>query len=98
MISRRISIAAGPPGDFILDRLVDDPDLVAIFEANGGVNVIGRSGLLELAKFVVLLEEGARYQALGELVGGAVDFDPTNLVAQWGRSGLLDAARSRGLV
>ncbi len=74
------------------------PDLVAIFEANGGVNVIGRAGLLELAKFVVLLEEGAQYQALGELVGGTVDFDATNLVAQWGRSGLLDEARRRGLV
>ncbi|MGF7122633.1 class II aldolase/adducin N-terminal domain-containing protein [Rhodococcus sp. AG1013] len=86
------------PGNFILDRLVDDPDLVATFEANGGVNVIGRDGLLELAKFVVLLEEGAQYQALGELVGGTVDFDKTNLVAQWGRSGLLDEARRRGLV
>ncbi|MDJ0113924.1 hypothetical protein QM646_46175, partial [Rhodococcus erythropolis] len=38
-------------GEFILERLEHDPDLVAIFEANGGVNVIGRSGLLDLAKF-----------------------------------------------
>ncbi|MFE3291521.1 class II aldolase/adducin family protein [Rhodococcus sp. NPDC059234] len=85
-------------GEFILGELVRDPDLVAIFEANGGVNVIGRDGLLELAKFVVLLEEGARYQAIGESVGGTVEFDPTNLVAQWGRSGLLERARERGLV
>ncbi|GAA4479563.1 class II aldolase/adducin family protein [Rhodococcus olei] len=85
-------------GEFILQELQRDPDLVAIFEANGGVNVIGRDGLLELAKFVVLLEEGARYQAIGESVGGTVEFDPTNLVAQWGRGGLLERARERGLV
>lgn len=85
-------------GDFILEQLVRDPDLVAIFEANGGVNVIGRAGLLDLAKFVVLLEEGAQYQAIGESVGGTVEFDKTNLVAQWSRSGLVDEARRRGLV
>ncbi|AQA25313.1 hypothetical protein BTZ20_4177 [Rhodococcus sp. MTM3W5.2] len=60
--------------------------------------MIGRAGLLELAKFVVLLEEGAQYQAIGESVGGTVEFDKTNLVAQWSRSGLVDEARRRGLV
>jgi ribulose-5-phosphate 4-epimerase/fuculose-1-phosphate aldolase len=85
-------------GDFILERLQDDPDLVAIFEANGGVNVIGRSGLLELAKFVVLLEEGAQFQAIAESLGGSVEFDPSNLAVQWGRSGLADEARRRGLL
>ncbi|MDV7243095.1 MULTISPECIES: class II aldolase/adducin family protein [Rhodococcus] len=85
-------------GDFILERLQDDPDLVAIFEANGGVNVIGRSGLLELAKFVVLLEEGAQFQAIAESLGGSVEFDPSNLAVQWGRSNLADEARRRGLL
>ncbi|QHE66873.1 Ribulose-5-phosphate 4-epimerase and related epimerase and aldolase [Rhodococcus sp. WAY2] len=85
-------------GDFILERLQDDPDLVAVFEANGGVNVIGRSGLLELAKFVVLLEEGAQFQAIAESLGGSVEFDPSNLAVQWGRSGLADEARRRGLL
>lgn len=85
-------------GDFILERLEHDPDLVAIFEANGGVNVIGRSGLLDLAKFVVLLEEGAQFQAIAETLGGSVEFDPSNLVVQWGRSGLADEARRRGLI
>ncbi|MFL4241390.1 hypothetical protein, partial [Escherichia coli] len=75
-----------------------DPDLVAIFEANGGVNVIGRSGLLDLAKFVVLLEEGAQFQAIAETLGGSVEFDPSNLAVQWGRSGLADEARRRGLI
>mgnify|MGYP001024319576 CR=1 FL=1 len=85
-------------GDFILEKLQIDPDLVAIFEANGGSHVIGRNGLIALAKFVVLLEEGANYQAIGEAVGGSQEFDQTNLVEQWGRSGLLEEARRRGLV
>ncbi|WP_406229409.1 class II aldolase/adducin family protein [Nocardia sp. NBC_01009] len=85
-------------GDFILQRLVEDPDLVAIFEANGGANVIGRAGLLELAKFVVLLEEGAQYQAIAETLGGSAEFDPSNLAVQWSRSGLADEARRRGLI
>ncbi|GGK33391.1 class II aldolase/adducin family protein [Nocardia camponoti] len=85
-------------GDFILDRLESDPHLVAIFEANGGANVIGRDGLLELAKFVVLLEEGAQYQAIAETLGGSVEFDPSNLAVQWKRSGLADEARRLGLI
>ncbi|MEU0544511.1 class II aldolase/adducin family protein [Nocardia sp. NPDC005978] len=85
-------------GDFILQRLTVDPDLIAIFEANGGANVIGRGGLLDLAKLVVLLEEGAQYQAIGETLGGSVDFDASNLAVQWGRTGLADEARRRGLI
>ncbi|MEV0462810.1 class II aldolase/adducin family protein [Nocardia tengchongensis] len=85
-------------GDFILDRLSADPDLIAIFEANGGANVIGRGGLLELAKLVVLLEEGAQYQAIAETLGGSAEFDPSNLAVQWGRTGLADEARRRGLL
>ncbi|MGV9410532.1 class II aldolase/adducin family protein [Nocardia sp. NPDC003693] len=85
-------------GDFILQRLTVDPDLIAIFEANGGANVIGRAGLLDLAKLVVLLEEGAQYQAIGETLGGSVDFDASNLAVQWGRTGLADEARRRGLI
>ncbi|MFF3573646.1 class II aldolase/adducin family protein [Nocardia jiangxiensis] len=85
-------------GAFVLDRLTQDPDLIAIFEANGGANVIGRAGLLELAKLVVLLEEGAQYQAIAETLGGSVEFDKSNLAVQWGRTGLADEARRRGLI
>ena len=85
-------------GGFILDQLTRDPDLIAIFEANGGANVIGRAGLLELAKLVVLLEEGAQYQAIAETLGGSVDFDKSNLTIQWGRTGLAEEARRRGLI
>src|SRR5690606_8291964 len=79
--------------EFVLEQLETDPHLVAVFEANGGANVIGRNGLLELAKFTVLLEEGAQFQALAESLGGSVELDPTNLAAQWSRTGLLDEAR-----
>jgi L-ribulose-5-phosphate 4-epimerase len=92
-INRRQSAA-----DFILQELETDPHLVAIFEANGGINVVGRSGLLETAKFIVLLEEGAQFQAIGETLGGSVEFDPTNLEAQWSLSGLVDEARRLGLI
>jgi hypothetical protein len=84
--------------EFVLEQLETDPHLVAVFEANGGANVIGRNGLLELAKFTVLLEEGAQFQALAESLGGSVELDPTNLAAQWSRTGLLDEARHLGLV
>jgi L-ribulose-5-phosphate 4-epimerase len=83
---------------FVLEQLETDPHLAAIFEANGGVNVIGRKGVLDTAKFTVLLEEGAQFQAIAEGLGGSVEFDPTNLAAQWGRTGLLDEARRLGLV
>ncbi|MEU8899923.1 class II aldolase/adducin family protein [Nocardia sp. NPDC048505] len=85
-------------GEFILQRLAADPDLIAIFEANGGANVLGRGGLLQLAKLVVLLEEGAQYQAIAETLGGSAEFDPSNLAVQWGRTGLADEARRRGLL
>ncbi|NKY88700.1 class II aldolase/adducin family protein [Nocardia veterana] len=85
-------------GEFILGQLDRDPDLIAIFEANGGANVIGRAGLLDLAKLVVLLEEGAQYQAIAETLGGSVEFDASNLAVQWGRTGLADEARRRGLI
>jgi L-ribulose-5-phosphate 4-epimerase len=92
-IDRSVSAA-----DFILRQLDTDPHLVAIFEANGGVNAIGRKGLLDLAKFTVLLEEGAQFQAIAETLGGSTDFHPTNLVVQWGRTGLLEEAKQLGLV
>jgi L-ribulose-5-phosphate 4-epimerase len=92
-IDRSVSAA-----NFILEPLGTDAHLVAIFEANGGVNAIGRKGLLDLAKFRVLVEDGAQFQAIAESLGGSVEFHPTNLAVQWGRTGLLDEAKQLGLV
>ena len=60
--------------DFILDRLEENPHLPAILEANGGATVWGREGLLKAVEFIVLLEEGAQFQLLAELAGGAQEF------------------------
>lgn len=74
---------------FILDVLAEDPQVPAILEANGGSTAWGRKGLLALASYIVLLEEGARLQAIAESLGGAKDYGPGVLEQQWKMSGLL---------
>lgn len=75
--------------NFILEVLEKDPDVPAILEANGGSTAWGRKGLLHLANYIVLLEEGARFQAIAETLGGAKDYGPGVLEQQWKMSGLL---------
>jgi hypothetical protein len=66
-----------------------DPQVPAILEANGGSTAWGRKGLLALANYIVLLEEGARFQAIAETLGGSKDYGPGVLEQQWKMSGLL---------
>lgn len=75
--------------NFILDVLARDPGVPAILEANGGSTAWGRKGLLALANTIILLEEGARLQAIAESLGGAKDYGPGVLEQQWKMSGLL---------
>jgi len=75
--------------NFILEVLSRDPEVPAILEANGGSTAWGRKGLLALASYIVLLEEGARFQALAETLGGSKDYGPGVLEQQWKMSGLL---------
>lgn len=75
--------------NFILEVLARDPEVPAILEANGGSTAWGRKGLLALASYIVLLEEGARFQAIAETLGGAKDYGPGVLEQQWKMSGLL---------
>lgn len=75
--------------NFILDVLAEDPQVPAILEANGGSTAWGRKGLLALANYIVLLEEGARLQAIAESLGGSKDYGPGVLEQQWKMSGLL---------
>jgi L-ribulose-5-phosphate 4-epimerase len=77
---------------FIIDRLAEEPSLPAILEANGGSTAFGDRGLLALAETILLLEEGARLQALAEGLGGALDYGPGVLEQQWRRTGLWEAA------
>jgi ribulose-5-phosphate 4-epimerase/fuculose-1-phosphate aldolase len=75
--------------NFILEVLAKDREVPAILEANGGSTAWGRKGLLQLASYIVLLEEGARFQALAEMLGGSKNYGPGVLEQQWKMSGLL---------
>jgi len=75
--------------NFILEVLSNEPETPAILEANGGSTAWGRKGLLHLANYIVLLEEGARFQAIAETLGGSKNFGPGVLEQQWKMSGLL---------
>jgi L-ribulose-5-phosphate 4-epimerase len=84
--------------DFILERLEENPHTPAILEANGGATVWGREGLLKTVEFIVVLEEGAQFQLLAEALGGAKEFGPGVLAQQWQMTGLVNAAREKGLL
>jgi hypothetical protein len=73
---------------FIVEALNAEPTLPAILEANGGATAFGARGLLTLAETIVLLEEGARMQAIAEGLGGAREYGPGVLEQQWKRTGL----------
>jgi len=84
--------------DFMLDRLEKDPHTVAVFEGNGGANVLGRGGLLKTAELILFLEEGAKFQAFAEGLGGSQEFGPGTLHGQWRMTGLADEAKRLGLI
>lgn len=73
---------------FIVAALDSEPSLPAILEANGGATAFGARGLTALAETILLLEEGARFQAIAETLGGARDYGPGVLEQQWKRTGL----------
>lgn len=75
--------------DYILERLGETPDLRAILEANGGSTVWGFKGLIDTAKYIQLLEEGAQLQALAEGLGGSKEYGPGVLEQQWRMTGLI---------
>lgn len=73
---------------FIAAALDIEPSLPAILEANGGATAFGARGLTALAETILLLEEGARFQAIAETLGGAREYGPGVLDQQWKRAGL----------
>ncbi|MET0269871.1 MAG: class II aldolase/adducin family protein [Sphingomonas sp.] len=79
----------GGEANFILNELTRDDPAPAILEANGGSTAWGYKGLLALANDLVLLEEGARLQALAETLGGSKPYGPGVLEQQWKMSGLI---------
>lgn len=84
--------------DFILQVLKENPRTPAIIEANGGSTAWGWKGVLDLAEFILLLEEGADVAIRAEAIGGARPFGPGVLRQQWKMSGLFDTAASEGLL
>jgi ribulose-5-phosphate 4-epimerase/fuculose-1-phosphate aldolase len=87
-----------PEVDFILDQIALNEHATAILEANGGSTVWGKQGLLKLAEFILILEEGAKIQIAAEAIGGSRDFGPGVLRQQWKMSNLIEKARALSLL
>jgi L-ribulose-5-phosphate 4-epimerase len=84
--------------DVIRERLDAYPDLApppALLESNGGANFWGR-GILKTAELILLIEEGAKIQAIAEQIGGAKEYTPGALEVQWSRTGLVEKGKSFG--
>ncbi|MFZ6646919.1 class II aldolase/adducin family protein [Undibacterium sp. TJN25] len=87
-----------PEVDFILDQIEKNSFATAILEANGGSTVWGKQGLLKLAEFILILEEGAKIQIAAEAIGGSRDFGPGVLLQQWKMSNLIEQAKALSLL
>lgn len=72
---------------FIVDTLNRDANIPGLLEANGGATFWGES-VLQVAKLILLIEEGAYFQALAENLGGSKEFGPGVLEQQWKMTGL----------
>lgn len=84
------------PLDVIRERLDKFPDLApppGLLESNGGANIWGR-GILKTAELILLIEEGARIQAIAEQIGGAKEYTEGALEVQWSRTGLVEKGKS----
>jgi L-ribulose-5-phosphate 4-epimerase len=82
--------------DVIRERLDEHPELApppALLESNGGANFWGK-GIVWTAQLILLIEEGARYQAIAEQIGGAKVYTPGALDVQWSRTGLVEKAKA----
>jgi ribulose-5-phosphate 4-epimerase/fuculose-1-phosphate aldolase len=82
--------------DVIRERLDKFPDLApppGLLESNGGANIWGR-GILKTAELILLIEEGARLQAIAEQIGGAKEYTEGALEVQWSRTGLVEKGKA----
>lgn len=85
-----------PESEFIVDRIRDNPHTPGLLEANGGATFWG-GDLSKLARLILLTEEGARFQAIAEQVGGLRPFGPGVLEQQWKMTGLWQRAQEEAL-
>jgi len=81
------------PGEpaFINEQIRRDPNIPAILEANGGSTFWGKN-IIEVSKYILILEEGAYFQALAETLGGSKEFGPGVIEQQWKMTGLAGSA------
>ncbi|MBD2840329.1 class II aldolase/adducin family protein [Pseudomonas sp. JM0905a] len=77
---------------FIVETIKANPHTPGLLEANGGATFWGE-GILPVAKLILLVEEGAYFQALAENLGGSQEFGPGVLEQQWKMTGLWDEGR-----
>lgn len=94
--SQRVTLARELPiyidrrqqeADFIVEKIQENPHTPAILEANGGATFWGTS-VIQAAKLILLIEEGAYFQGLAEIFGGSKEFGPGVLEQQWKMTGL----------
>lgn len=99
--SQRITLARELPiyidrrqqeADFIVETIEANPHTPGILEANGGATFWG-AGIIEVAKLILLVEEGAYFQGLAETLGGAKEFGPGVLEQQWNMTGLWEQGK-----
>lgn len=85
-LSREIPIyidRRGGESSFINQVINADPHTPAILEANGGATFWGK-GIIPVSQYILILEEGAYFQAVAESLGGSKEFGPGVLEQQWG--------------
>jgi L-ribulose-5-phosphate 4-epimerase len=72
----------GGEAAFINETIRQNPHTPAILEANGGSTFWGRN-IIDVSKYILILEEAAYFQGLAEVLGGTKDFGPGVVEQQW---------------
>jgi L-ribulose-5-phosphate 4-epimerase len=72
----------GGEAAFINDVIRQNPDTPAILEANGGSTFWG-TNIIDVSKYILILEEAAYFQGLAEVLGGTKPFGPGVVEQQW---------------
>ncbi len=82
----------GGESAFINETIRQDANTPAILEANGGSTFWGKN-IIDVSKYILILEEAAYFQGLAEVLGGSKPFGPGVLEQQWGM-GFVGRART----
>jgi len=78
---------------FINETIRQNPNTPAILEANGGSTFWGKD-IIEVSKYILILEEAAYFQGLAEGLGGTKAFGPGVLEQQWSMGHVNRGAKS----